>query len=78
MSTITEHGPETIGERLARLAKERGLTQEKLAEKIGWSQGRISDYSRGRKVPSIASLNKLAKALNLDLLDLLQGVSLPE
>lgn len=38
---------ETIGERLARLRKERGITQVELAEKLGVAQPMISDYERG-------------------------------
>lgn len=38
---------ETIGERLARFRKERGITQIELAEKLGVAQPMISDYERG-------------------------------
>lgn len=38
---------ETIGERLARLRRERGITQVELAEKLGVAQPMISDYERG-------------------------------
>lgn len=39
-------GKETIGQRLARLRKERGYTQVELAEKTGIIQTLISDYER--------------------------------
>jgi transcriptional regulator with XRE-family HTH domain len=35
---------ETIGQRLARLRRERGITQVELAEKLGLAQPHISDY----------------------------------
>jgi len=38
---------ETPGERLARLRRERGLTQQELAELLGVSQPVVSDYERG-------------------------------
>lgn len=38
---------ETIGERLARLRRERGITQVELAEMLGVVQPMISDYERG-------------------------------
>lgn len=38
---------ETIGERLARLRRERGLTQVELAAEIGVAQPVLSDYERG-------------------------------
>ncbi len=37
---------ETIGKRLARLRKERGITQVELAAKLGVAQPMISDYER--------------------------------
>jgi transcriptional regulator with XRE-family HTH domain len=39
---------ETVGERIARLRKERGLTQRELAAKIGVSRSVIMDYERGK------------------------------
>jgi transcriptional regulator with XRE-family HTH domain len=38
---------ETIGERLARFRKERGLTQTELARQLGVAQPVLSDYERG-------------------------------
>ncbi len=38
---------ETIGQRLARIRRERGLTQVELAEKLDVAQPVVSDYERG-------------------------------
>jgi transcriptional regulator with XRE-family HTH domain len=38
---------ETIGQRLARIRRERGLTQVELAEKLSLAQPVVSDYERG-------------------------------
>ena len=38
--------PETIGQRLARLRRERGLTQVELAQRLGVAQPVVSDYER--------------------------------
>src|SRR5881397_2513563 len=38
---------ETIGQRLARLRRERGITQAEIAEKLGIVQPMVSDYERG-------------------------------
>ena len=38
---------ETLGQRLARLRRERGLTQVELAARIGVVQPVLSDYERG-------------------------------
>ncbi len=42
----------------------KGLTQEKLAQKIGTKQSVISRLERGNANPSIGFLKKLAQALN--------------
>jgi transcriptional regulator with XRE-family HTH domain len=39
---------ETVGQRIARLRKERGYTQIELAERIGINQVLVSDYERVR------------------------------
>jgi transcriptional regulator with XRE-family HTH domain len=38
--------PETFGQRLARLRKAKGITQEGLAELLQVSQSNVSDYER--------------------------------
>jgi len=45
--TIQKVTTESIGERLARLRRERGITQAELAESLGLAQPNISDYERG-------------------------------
>jgi transcriptional regulator with XRE-family HTH domain len=44
--TATSPG-ETVGQRLARLRRERGLTQADLAARLGIAQPVVSDYERG-------------------------------
>jgi len=39
---------EPFGERIARLRREKGLTQEELAGRLGVTQPVVSDYERGR------------------------------
>jgi transcriptional regulator with XRE-family HTH domain len=38
---------ETIGQRLARLRKERGITQTELAAELGVTQSHVSEWERG-------------------------------
>lgn len=49
--------------RIARLRKEKGLTQVELGKKTGLSQMLISDYERGRLRPNHVTIVKLAQAL---------------
>jgi transcriptional regulator with XRE-family HTH domain len=41
-------GTETLGQRIARLRKERGYAQGELSERIGLIQGLVSDYERDK------------------------------
>lgn len=43
----TQAGMETIAERVARMRREKGLTQVEMAELLGVSQSVVSDYERG-------------------------------
>lgn len=48
---------------VVRAARERaGLTQAALAERVGTSQATISAYEKGRKQPSISTLDRLLAA----------------
>ena len=44
---IQKKDEETIGQRLARIRRERGMTQVELAEQLGVAQPVVSDYERG-------------------------------
>jgi transcriptional regulator with XRE-family HTH domain len=61
----TEEGARAIGERLARLRKERGITQIEMAEQLGVSQGNVSDYERGELRLHGELLVKLARILKV-------------
>ena len=58
-------GQETVGERLARLRKERGVTQVELAEHLGVVQPNISDYERGLLRLSADVIIEVAKILRI-------------
>ena len=52
---------------LRRLRKTKGLTQEDLAFKIGVSRAYIGYIEQGRNIPSLDTLEKLAKALDVSI-----------
>ena len=56
---------ESIGKRLSRLRKERGLTQDAVAQKIGITQVLISKYEREILKLSAEMLFRFSKALNV-------------
>lgn len=55
-----------LGQKVASLRKNRGLTQEDLAELSGYSVEFISLIERGINAPTIDGLEKLAKALDVE------------
>ncbi len=56
-------GKETLGQRIARLRKEKGFTQAELAEKIGIIQALISEYERDKLRPHCEMIIRFALAL---------------
>lgn len=66
---------ETIGKRIARLRKEHGLSQEKLAEKLGVSAQAVSKWENDMSCPDIGLLPELAKLLEVTADELLTGKS---
>jgi transcriptional regulator with XRE-family HTH domain len=59
-----------FGNRVRALRKKRGLTQEQLAEATGLSVNFISFVERGIKSPSLANMGRIAKALNVPVMEL--------
>lgn len=60
-----DYGNETVGQRLARLRKERGYTQVDLAKKIGIIQTLISDYELDKLRLSAEMAVRFAMVLNV-------------
>jgi len=58
-------GEETVGQRLARLRKERGYTQIQLADKMGIVQTLITDYERDKLRLHAEMVIRFAQALEV-------------
>jgi len=65
-----------LHEKLQELRKERGLTQEELAEALYVSRAAISKWESGRGYPSIDSLKALAEFYSVTIDDLLSSEKL--
>ena len=63
----------TIGKRIAFLRKEKGLTQEELAQHMGISPQAVSKWENDQTCPDISALPKLAKLLGVSVDELLEG-----
>lgn len=64
-----DYSGESIGQRLVRLRRERGLTQAQLAEKIGILQTLVTDYEHDRLRLSAEMAVRFALALDVSLDD---------
>ncbi|CAM2874076.1 transcriptional regulator [Streptococcus acidominimus] len=62
-----------LHQRLIDLRKERGLSQEELAEKLYVSRQTISNWERGRTYPDINSLLLMATFFDISLDNLIKG-----
>jgi transcriptional regulator with XRE-family HTH domain len=58
-------GPESFGQRLARIRKERGFTQIELAQKIGTIQVLVSNYECDRLRMNAEMVVRFARALGV-------------
>ena len=61
-----------VGENVRKVRLKRGLTQERFAEKSGFSQQYLSSLENGRRNPSIVTVYELATALGVSHLELLK------
>ena len=65
----------TIGERIALLRKQAGLSQEKLASLIGVSRQAIGKWESNLSLPGIDNLQELAAVLHVSCDELITGSS---
>ena len=62
---------ELLGMRIREVRKLRGLSQERLAEKVGVEPKQISRIEGGKSAPSLDTLEAIAKNLQVEMKDLL-------
>lgn len=67
---------EKIGKFIAKMRKEKKLTQQELAEKLGVSDRTIGNWENGRNMPDLSLFKPLCEELNISINDLLSGEKL--
>ncbi len=60
-----------IGARVRELRKERGMTQRELARRMEVPRTYISKIEMSKAIPTLASLDRIASALGVDVRDLI-------
>lgn len=56
---------ETLGEKIKKILEEKGMSQRKLAQKMGISPSSLNQYVRGRKNVGLKIILKLCKTLDV-------------
>lgn len=67
-----------VGERIRDFRKEKGLSQEELGEKAGFHFTHIGVVERGEKNASLDTLNKIAEALDVEIVELFPKSEKPD
>ena len=63
---------ERVGLNLQRLRREKGLSQEELADRANIHQTYLSGVERGKRNPTITVLQRIAEALGAGIEDVVQ------
>ena len=64
---------EKIGKFIATLRKEKGLTQQELAEKLGITKNAVSKWERGLGLMDMSLLKPLSEILDVSVTEILNG-----
>ena len=64
---------EKIGKFIAELRKQKKLTQEQLAEKLGITKNAVSKWERGLGLMDLSLLKPLSEILNVSVTEILNG-----
>ena len=67
-----------VGRNVARVRRLRGFTQEEVQALSGFSQQYLSGLEQGLRNPTIISLYELARALDVDLVELITDERKPD
>ncbi|WP_312459151.1 helix-turn-helix transcriptional regulator [Proteiniclasticum sp.] len=62
----------TIGDNIRKYRKKKNLTQKELGDIVGISNTYLSDMEIGRTNPSIKTLKRIAKGLEISYVDILK------
>lgn len=69
---------ELLGLKIKEYRKRKKLTQEQLSEMIGLDSGYISKLEVGQNFPTLGTLEKIAKILDVELSELFQFTKITE
>ena len=64
---------EKVGKFISKIRKEKNLTQEQLAEKLGVSINAVSKWERGISFPDVSLYKKICECLEINIEELING-----
>ena len=64
---------EKIGKYISEKRKEKKITQEELAERLGVSDRAVSNWENGKNMPDLSLFKPLCKELGITINDLMSG-----
>ena len=64
---------EKIGKFIAKLRKEKNMTQQELADKLGITDRAVSHWENGRRLPDYSLLKELCNILSISINELFSG-----
>jgi len=67
---MTDEEKRDLGQKIKAARKQKGLSQEQLAELVGYKVGTISKYEQGNRIPDIGMLKKISVVLECNLAEL--------
>lgn len=62
-----------LGKNLKRIRTEKGITQGDIVRTLGVSRSFVSNIENGKTNPTLATIAKLAKALGVNIEELMRG-----
>lgn len=68
----------SFGRRLTAVREEQGLSSVELGDRAGMKKAYVWRVEQGKTLPSLRTAARFAKALEISLSELLEGVELPE
>ena len=63
-----------FGKKVQELRKQKGVSQEKFAEMVGLNRTYIGKLELGIQIPTIATIEKITKSLNISFCDFFDGL----
>lgn len=62
-----------VGNLIAELRKEKGMTQRELSEKLGITDRAVSKWEKGLGCPDVSLLDDLSRILDISIIEILKG-----